>query len=327
MKAKQIVKKAGNVLKVLTEGLFPANMLENQILMLNSLKTLLLQTGETRARLQELAKEARSQGINTESGGDTPSSADQNEPEERLLEFLLPRLQDRNLLDVGAHRGVFTAEMLRIGFDCIHAFEPHPGLSRALAEEYESDPRVTVHPLALSETEGPAVLHLVERFSNDSGEVDPLLFSSLSRHNMPPGLEFSGEVAIDCRSLSSLTAAGAVPASAAVLKIDAEGCDLSVMKGMPGGTPYEIIISEFWSEDFVFSTPGVPTQQEVRAFMAGQGYPHLISIVRKSDGSLCFTANMLPRIPQVWGNTMYFRDQHLFDAAYAFMANTMKQIA
>jgi FkbM family methyltransferase len=252
---------------------------------------------------------------------------DQNDPEERLIESLMPLLKDRNLLDVGANRGVFTAEMLRIGFNRIHAFEPHPDLSRALELEYFDDPRVTVHPIALSETEGPAMLHLVERTSSDLAEVDPLLFSSLKPHNMSLGLKFEGGVSIECRTLASLAASKEIPDEAAVLKIDAEGCDFSVIQGMPKDVPYEVIMTEFWSEDFVFFSHDVPAQQVVCDYLREHGYPFFVSIIRRQDGSLCFEANIISKVSKSWGNTLYFHDSRLFYAAYAFMSNTMYQVS
>lgn len=348
--------KAKNTLKMLSEGVMPRENLENQVLTLESLKTLvaqareiqtllidghlplqtlLEQSQETRTRIQELDAQilqltsvvdaiAAKKGANEYIWNDT--NGKQNDPEERILEFLSPRLEDKTFLDVGANRGEFTAEMLGIGFTSIHAFEPHPELAKALEAEYQDDSRVTVHPLAISDVSGPSSLHLVGKPPGEPAGEDLLLYSSLSPHQMHSGMEFQSKLPVECRSLADLEASGAIPAKASVLKIDTEGCDLSVIKGMPGGTPYEIILSEFWSDDFVFASPGEPSHKAVLEHMRSNGYPHSISIIHKPDESLCFSANMFPRTKQVWGNTFYFRDLELFEAAYSFVRNTLPQV-
>jgi FkbM family methyltransferase len=249
---------------------------------------------------------------------------DQNEPEEALLCFLLPFLGEKTAIDVGAHRGRFTEALLNMGFARLWACEPHPQLSVALDQTYRNDARVDVLPLALSSQDGSAVLHLVSRSADEVESVDPLLFSALNPHSMPPGLEFSGEtVPVEMRTIASLVAEQRLPAKAGLLKVDAEGYDLEVFKGMAASCCYDMLMSEFWSPDFVFATPGIPDQSEVGKYLSGAGYPFSISIVRKTDRSLAWVANMPVRLRQVWGNTLYFREAGLFQAALSFVSQML----
>lgn len=249
----------------------------------------------------------------------------QNAPEERLIEFLLPWLVERTVIDVGAHRGRFTAHMGSIGFERIFAFEPHPGLSQDLSLAHQNSSAIQIFPFAVSDVDGTAELHLAKLNSAAKLNTDPLLFSALRTHNMPPGLDFGESVPVATRSLHSLVKEGLLPPRAGLLKVDAEGHDFAVLKGMPSGTPYEIVMHEFWSNDFVFASPEFPSQEEIVRFMRTQGYAFSISLVRFSAGELKFTVNMPNRDTNTWGNTLYLRERDLFENAYAFMRSTMSQ--
>lgn len=253
------------------------------------------------------------------------SDAGQNAPEERIIEFLLPRLKSQTILDVGAHRGNFTSAMLEIGCNSVYAFEPHPELAKTLAKTFESDRRVTILPVALSSDDGSAQLNLVRAQADSQLDADPLLFSALSPHNMPKGLEFHGSVEVEMRSLRSLSAEGMIPQNAGLLKVDAEGHDLMVFKGMPQGAPYEMLMSEFWSDDFVFASPNIPRHSEIRTYLREVGYGHSISIIRKAGSRIAFVANRMVPISRTWGNTFYFRDLSAFDAAYGFAKSVLPQ--
>lgn len=246
---------------------------------------------------------------------------DQNEPEEAVIRFIMPFLTDKTAIDVGAHKGCFTKELLGMGFSAVWSVEPHPHLAEKLTQTYLDDSRVSVLALALASENSDAALHLVSRSRDATDSTDPLLFSALTPHNMPCGLEFTGEtVAVQARTISSLVKEGRLPNKAGLLKVDAEGYDLAVFKGMNSMSGYEILMSEFWSPDFVFATPGIPDHEAVCKYLAGTGYPFSISIVRRADRSLCWTANMPVALRQTWGNTLFFRDAALFQAAISFVS-------
>lgn len=303
-------------------GDFFGSSLQNQLVTLEALQETLRSLNDLKQHNDALA--LRISEIATATNATQASWLgidDQNEPEEAVIRFLLPFLDEKTAIDVGAHRGRFTKALLEMGFTNVRSVEPHPVLVEQLIDAHRNDPRVTILPLALSSEDGDAKLHLVTQSSDASNEVDPFLFSALNPHNMPPGLEFTGEtVAVQVRTISSLAKEGRLPDTAGLLKVDAEGYDLSVFKGMNGMSGYEILMSEFWSPDFVFATPGIPDHEAVCKYLAGTGYPFSISIVRRADRSLCWTANMPVALRQTWGNTLYFRDAALFQAAISFVS-------
>lgn len=304
-------------------GDFFGSSLQNQLITLEALQ-------ETLRSLSELKQqnEALSLKVSEIAAATNATQAiwglgeeDQNQPEEAVVRFMLPFLTDKTAIDVGAHRGRFTEELLRMGFSAVWSVEPHPLLAEKLLQSYRDDSRVTVLALALASENSDAALHLVSPSRDATNSADPLLFSSLNPHTMPPGLEFTGEtLAVQVRTISSLAKEGRLPDKAGLLKVDAEGYDLAVFKGMSGMSGYEILMSEFWSPDFVFATPGIPDHDVVCKYLAGVGYPFSISIVRRTDRSLCWTVNMPVALRQTWGNTLYFRDAALFQAAMSFIS-------
>ena len=323
-------------LRAIIEGDYFSSSLQNQLVTLESLRSIMAKIEAVEAKVE--AVETKTAHINEKTaqietilpslpfrGVSWNMEADQNAPEERILEFLMPRIKDKSAIDVGAHCGRFTTEMLRIGCRHVYCFEPHPELSAGLKAQYASDNRVAVFSMAVSEADGAAELHLVQMTSDSQLTVDPLLFSSLAPHNMPPGIEFHGKTPVVVCSLGSMMAEGLIPKKAGILKVDAEGFDLKVFKGMPEGVPFDVLMSEFWSSDFVFSTPGIPTQETVFRHLRENGYPYSISIIRLGNRDIFFVANMPIRTPKSWGNTLYFHDESLFTTAYDFVKNIMPQ--
>lgn len=332
---KKIISGSTDSARAILEGEFFSTNLQNQFTILQSLQSVLnrLEALEqnaniSRDRMIEMTRQLNDMASTLGSRQSEicfKSEDDQNIPEESIIEFLFPRLQDKTVLDVGAHRGVFTDKMLRYGSSSVFAFEPHPELAELLVTKYKDDKRVRVISAAVSDNNGSAKLNLVRRDKRIDLNVDPLLFSSLKTHNMPEGLEFHGAIDVIVRNLQSLTDDTVIPKMAGLLKVDAEGNDLMVFKGMPKGRPYEILMSEFWSDDFVFATPGTPRHGEIFSFLRENGYGFSISILRTEQNTVLFQANRPVSRLQTWGNTLYFSDVILFDAAYGFVKNVIPQ--
>jgi FkbM family methyltransferase len=239
--------------------------------------------------------------------------------EERLIESIFPLFQDKILIDVGAHRGEFFSEMLDVGFEAVHAIEPHPALAAELETRFGSDTRVRIHALAMADRDEHMDLHVASSVSSDGAAEDPLLFSSLIHHSFHDGLEFNDRILVSCRTLKSMTMEGLLPEKAGLLKIDSEGFDLRILHGMPDGSPYEMIMSEYWGKQYLFSNDENRNNGDVMKLMEAHGYPFSIHVLRDVCGNTGYTMNQLPRNPNVWGNSLYFRDSHLFHFATGFM--------
>ncbi|MDE0242484.1 MAG: FkbM family methyltransferase [bacterium] len=77
------------------------------------------------------------------------------EPEVAILPHLVAH--DRIALDVGANKGGYTCTLLGLA-SAVHAFEPNPALIPWLSRL--RDTRLTIHPLALGDCTGEALLRV-----------------------------------------------------------------------------------------------------------------------------------------------------------------------
>jgi FkbM family methyltransferase len=144
-------------------------------------------------------------------------------PEARWLGRLAPHLAGGIVLDVGAHRGSYALEVGRLAPSAaVFAFEPQPRTYAALAERVACS---GIEPLnlALGESEGSATLY---DFAGDGGSTQ----ASLSADAV--ALFGSEPVAhsVTCTTVDAFCASRGIE-RVALLKVDTEGFDLSVLRG------------------------------------------------------------------------------------------------
>ena len=160
-----------------------------------------------------------------------------------LLARLLPRLENRTLMDVGAERGAFALAMRRAGIEALHAFEPHPGNVALLHRYFDDDPAATILECAVSETDGSGALRVA---SSPTGVPLPFAHTLLEREDTDE-VKWRDVLRVPRRSLSSLIDGGEIPSRSGILKVDTEGSDLAVIRGM-GPLIADIVMVEHWSE-------------------------------------------------------------------------------
>jgi len=123
------------------------------------------------------------------------------------------------LLDVGANRGDWTAEALRVaepaGHVHVYAFEPASGTRTMLASRFSGNAAVDIQPFALSDAPRDAIF-----YSLGAGAGTNSLSSSSGPHTEPARV-----TTID--AFLEQSGIGTV----LMAKIDTEGFDLLVMKG------------------------------------------------------------------------------------------------
>jgi FkbM family methyltransferase len=142
--------------------------------------------------------------------------------EYRLLSAALERAGNEPLvlLDVGAHRGDWSAEaarqLARLGLRGeIHAFEPTPETHAELSRRLAGEPRVVARALALSDREGTLPLYVAGALAGTN---------SLEDQGLGPALDVQA-TSVD-RFLSEQHIERVT-----FLKCDAEGHDLAVLRG------------------------------------------------------------------------------------------------
>jgi FkbM family methyltransferase len=200
------------------------------------------------------------------------------EPETRLLGAFLARLDSRTVIDVGAERGAFAEEMLSAGAEAIHVIEPEPENAAFIKECYRDDARVTVHELAVSDTDGELDLH---KSVDPSGAPVTFGHTVLARPDTDE-IAWRKSVAVKARSLASLVAAGELPKQAGIVKIDTEGHDLAVVSGM-GELECDVVMVEHWT-DLPHSLGPCPwTTAEMVSALRDRDFSHFAFIVHRGE--------------------------------------------
>ena len=200
------------------------------------------------------------------------------DPELALLSGLIARLDRRSMIDVGAEQGSLAHAMLAAGVEDLHAFEPQRDNAETLRTRFAGDERVTVHELAISDGDGTGELHLS---SNPDGS--PLSFGhTLLEREDTDEVAWGQAVTVERRSLGSLLDDGEIPSHVGVLKVDTEGHDLAVVRGM-GDLLADVVMVEHWTElpNGLGRCPW--TAQQMLDELAPRGYTHFGFIVHRGE--------------------------------------------
>jgi len=195
-----------------------------------------------------------------------------------LLCKLVARVEHPILVDVGAERGGMVDGLLRAGIVGAHALEPHPQNAAALRRRYAHDERVRVHELAASDRDGDAELRI-----SVSPAGAPLSFGhTLLARPDTDEIAWRGTVEVARRSLGSLVEDGVLPARVGILKIDTEGHDLAVVRGM-GSLSTDVVMVEHWS-DLPGGLGRCPwTAAEMADALAPRGFANFAFIVHRGE--------------------------------------------
>lgn len=239
-------------------------------------------------------------------------------PEMGLMSFLYSHLPTNKVLDIGAHVGDVAEHLLQAGFE-VWACEPYPPSYEALTRRMGRNP--AFHPLqvALGRVEADLPLHLATDLSSDRRYQDATAFNSLAQHSMPEDLPFTSTVLVPVKTIATLQKEGAVPADLGIIKIDTEGYDLEVVRGM-GGCSYPVVGIEFWDTRIPFGKSGLLyTFEAAVAEMRKLGYRWFIVLYRIwGRNHTAFYSNHGRAVPESWGNVFFFRDYETFAQGQAW---------
>jgi FkbM family methyltransferase len=247
-------------------------------------------------------------------------------PELGLLSFLYSYLPSRTVLDVGAHVGDVSEHLLNTGYE-VYAFEPYPESYRRLTQRLGARPEFHAFNLALGSVTGELPLYTVRDSSPDNRFEDATVFHSLVPHGMPADLSFESPVPVAIRRLSELQREGLVPANASLVKIDTEGYDLEVIRGMDGQR-YPVVMVEFWDAAIPFATQGLSyTVKSMVREMRQRGYMWYIVIYRVwGQNEAAFYCNHDRSVPESWGNVIFFQDRETFAQAQQWCSAVLPRI-
>jgi FkbM family methyltransferase len=244
------------------------------------------------------------------------------EPELDLMAGLAELVSPRVAFDVGAHHGIFSEVLLAAGFE-VHALEPSPGVFKELVRRLGSRAGFKAHQVAAGSAEGEAELGLVTDPTGNYG--DPTRYGSIADLPLAPGLVRSGSVKVRVRRLDDLVRdLGITPPS--IIKVDAEGTDLEVMRGLGALRP-AVLQVEFWDETVPLSSPGATNRvPELAAQARLQGLPWSLVVFRQwGSDRIAFYANRGASPERSWGNAFFFADQAIFQRAHQLLVAALPE--
>jgi FkbM family methyltransferase len=228
-------------------------------------------------------------------------------------------------VDVGAHVGNFSSALIESGFET-WALEPNPLIFPRLTRRFQGE--AIFHALNLAASSRRAILHL-RSVEYDADAPDRLerntLFSSLRKHPVFEGLRFAGSQAVVAWPLADLARARLIPNNIGILKIDAEGHDPDVLRGLGGLRP-DIVIVEFWNREFVFNRD--QTANDIDTYVAllePLGYNWSMTIFRDPETEKVGYSLARTQTPaRTWGNIAFFRSEAVLEATLDWCAGVIR---
>ena len=174
-------------------------------------------------------------------------------------------------------------------------------------------------PQALGCVEGKMPLHLAKPSSNGEQWGDTTVLNSLILHSMPEDVPFSETAMVKVKNLAGLHKAKAIPEDISLVKIDTEGYDLEVIRGM-GDYRYPVVATEYWDTEYLLGKSGLLyTMPNIVAEMRERGYKWYIVLYRVvGRNQTGFYCNHPRPVPKTWGNLVFFRDYELFSQGQAW---------
>jgi FkbM family methyltransferase len=241
-------------------------------------------------------------------------------PETGLMAFLYSHLPTRKAIDVGAHVGDVSEALLKAGYE-VYAFEPYAPVYEKLVNRLGNNRRLHAFQHALGCSEGEIPLHLAKSLSNGGQWGDTTVFNSLTPHSMPESLPFSETAMVTVKNMAGLHKAKSIPEDISLVKIDTEGYDLEVIRGM-GDHRYPVVAVEFWDKEIPFGRSGLLyTTESMVEEMSQRGYHWYIVLYRIwGRNQTAFYCNHARPVPQTWGNMVFFRDYEVFAQGQAWCA-------
>jgi FkbM family methyltransferase len=253
-------------------------------------------------RLKRLAAEIRT----------NPADFGLLNPEAGLMAHLYSYLPVTVAIDVGSNKGAIAERLLDAGYE-VYAFEPFLPVFEELQSGLGSRARFKARDIAIGSTDTVMKLHIAQDLSPEGKYKDPGQLSSLIPHSMPSDLPFTTAVEVSVRSLKSLAADAMIPRDVGLLKIDTEGYDLEVIRGMDDLRPH-VLVSEYWAADFVFGQSGTLNRlDELVKEARERGYRWFIVLYRHAGSErVSFYCNYDKSVSNSWGNVFFFQDRELF---------------
>lgn len=176
-----------------------------------------------------------------------------------VISFCVPA----TIIDVGANKGQFSVAVRGLTPNAvIHAFEPLPMAADRFAAVFSRDPLVYLHRLALGASSFTSTFFITDRQDSSS------LLMPGSGQQVAYGISAKEQIKVEVKPLGSVVDLSALP-SPVLLKIDVQGTELDVLRGIESLDAFNFIYVEL---SFVVLYEGQSLFEEVRAHLAGRGF-------------------------------------------------------
>ena len=178
-----------------------------------------------------------------------PRYANRKRRQTNLLRRLLSDAGDRLVFDVGANVGEKAALFARVA-QTVVCVEPDRTCVAALRRRFRSNPNVRIVHAGVSASSGTEILHQIEAGScyNTFSPKWAALLTDTARPRFASPPQIKAAVNVTMTTLDALIAEYGTPS---YIKIDVEGSELSVIKGLSVSVPllsFESILPDFRDE-------------------------------------------------------------------------------
>jgi len=240
-----------------------------------------------------------------------------------LMTYLYSYLPHRRAVDIGANRGDVSSRLLQAGYQ-VYAFEPFPPVIDKLKNRLGNHPNFQLFPLAIGSENQTQELHIATDETPDNTYQDASFYSSLTKHSLSEGLVFTDTITVTVKTLASLHDGEELPKDIGLVKIDTEGFDLEVIKGM-GNYRYPVVVAEFWDQNFPFGRSGAMNQLPdlVKAMKERDYHWHLVIYRIWGSYDVSYYCNSAYSLDNSWGNVFFFQDYQVFHQALLWSASVM----
>lgn len=240
-----------------------------------------------------------------------------------LMTYLYSYLPHRRAVDIGANRGDVSSRLLQAGYQ-VYAFEPFPAVIDKLKNRLGDHPNFRLFPFALGSENQTQELHIATDETPDNTYQDASFYNSLTKHSLSEGLVFTDTIPVTVKTLASLHDGEELPKDIGLVKIDTEGFDLEVIKGM-GNYRYPVVVAEFWDQNFPFGRSGAMNQLPdlVNAMKARDYHWHLVIYRIWGSSDVSYYCNSAYSLNNSWGNVFFFQDYQVFHQALLWCASVM----
>jgi hypothetical protein len=133
---------------------------------------------------------------------------------------------------------------------------------------------------------------------------------------MPSDLVFADSLEVTVKRLDTLHSAAIIPEQVGLVKIDAEGFDLKVVRGM-GSHRYPVVVSEYWDSGIPFGgSKEVHSLEDMVGEMRSRHYHwHIVFYRIWGREGTRFYCNFPRSLEGAWGNVFFFQDYDVFSRA------------